>query len=77
MESYRISKHMNEYFDELFGMEEKNYSNMSKHSKRGRAKILSLELETEWMFYFLCFTLLWVPFLWKGIQHSFVPNTMK
>jgi hypothetical protein len=23
MESYRISKHMNEYFDELFGMEEK------------------------------------------------------
>ena len=38
VKNYRISKHRNGYF-ELFALEK--YRNMSKHSKRGRTKILS------------------------------------
>jgi hypothetical protein len=38
VKNYRISKHRNGYF-ELFSLEK--YRNMSKHSKRGRTKILS------------------------------------
>ena len=54
--------------------EKKSTGTWAEHTKRGRAKILSLWVEVEVLFP-ICFELLWFPFLWKGTQYFFIPNT--